>query len=52
MQILMIQPSKTDLEVGTLYSHSGRFAGFAFSRDGNAIYSAAEDWGREALAST
>jgi len=29
----------TGLEVGTLYSPGGGFAGFAFSRDGNTIYS-------------
>src|SRR5439155_2666180 len=36
---LRIWDIKTGLEVGTLYSPGGRFAGFAFSRDGNTIYS-------------
>jgi WD40 repeat protein len=33
----------TGLQVGTIYGRRGGFLGFAFARDGNAIYSAAED---------
>ena len=40
---LKLWDTKTGLEVGTLYGHRGAVAGFAFSRDGNAIYSAATD---------
>ena len=32
--------TKTGQEVGTLYGHGGGIAGFAFSRDGNSLYSA------------
>ena len=36
---LRIWDIKTGLEVGTLYSPGGGFAGIAFSHDGNTIYS-------------
>ena len=40
---LKLWDTKTGLEVGTLYGHRGGVVGCAFSRDGNTIYSAAED---------
>ena len=36
---LKLWDTKTGLEVGTLYSPGGGFIGFAFSRDGNTIFS-------------
>jgi WD40 repeat protein len=41
--ILQLWDTNTGLEVGAIYGRRGAFSGFAFSRDGNAIYSAAED---------
>ena len=35
--------TKTALEVGTLYGHRGSIAGIAFARDGNTLYSGAQD---------
>ena len=35
--------TKTGLEVGTLYGHRGSIAGIAFARDGNTLYSGAQD---------
>ena len=40
---LKLWDTKTGLQVGTLYGHRGGVVGCAFSRDGNTIYSAAED---------
>ena len=40
---LKLWDTRTGLQVGTLYGHRGAVTGFAFSRDGNTIYSAAED---------
>src|SRR5882724_6946868 len=40
---LRLWDTKTGLEVATLYGHRGKVAGVAFSRDGNTIYSAAQD---------
>jgi WD40 repeat protein/serine/threonine protein kinase len=37
---LKLWDTQTGLEVGRLYGHRGGVAGFAFSRDGNTIYSA------------
>jgi len=39
---LKLWDTKTGFEVGALYGYGGSVAGFAFSRDGNAIYSAGE----------
>jgi WD40 repeat protein/tRNA A-37 threonylcarbamoyl transferase component Bud32 len=38
--VLGLWDTETGLEVGRIYNPPGRFAGFAFSRDGNTIYSA------------
>jgi len=40
---LKLWDTQTGLQVGTLYGHRGAIAGFAFSRDGNTLYSAAQD---------
>jgi WD40 repeat protein len=40
---LKLWDTKTGLEVGTIYGQSGVFGDFAFSRDGNTLYSAAQD---------
>ena len=37
---LKLWDTKTGLEVGTLFGYRGGVAGFAFSRDGNTLYSA------------
>jgi len=40
---LKIWDVQTGLEVGTIYGHHTPFAGFAFTHDGNALYSASKD---------
>jgi WD40 repeat protein len=42
-KIFKLWDTRTGLEVGTIYGHGAWANGFAFSRDGNSIYSAAED---------
>ena len=42
---LKLWDTKTGLEVGALYGHGGGIAGFAFSPDGNTLYSAAQGSG-------
>jgi WD40 repeat protein len=42
-QTLKLWDTQTGLEVGTLYGHRSHVVGFAFSRDGNTLYSAAQD---------
>jgi eukaryotic-like serine/threonine-protein kinase len=41
--VLQLWDTNTGLEVGAIFGRRGAFSGFAFSRDGNSIYSAAED---------